>query len=232
MSQTIQIDVGGDAMDLYVAGPDSAGPHPAVLVCFHRGGMDAFTRERVDLLAEAGYVAVAPDFYHRRRGESAEEAVQHRRDEDVIADIAAAVGWLHAQNRVDDGRIAIMGHCMGGRVAFLGACALPDAFAGVVTYYGGGMFSAWGEGGPTAFERLPALRCPVVGFYGNDDTNPSPEQVDRIRAELKRLGIPYEVHRYDGTGHAFQGAQSPEKYREGPAKESWARTVAWLGETV
>ena len=101
----------------------------------------------------------------------------------------------------------------------------------MVTYYGGGMFSPWGEG-PSAFERLPDLRCPVIGFYGNEDTNPSPEHVDKIQAELKRLGIPYEVHRYDGAGHAFQGWQNPEKYREGPATESWARSLEWLGEHV
>lgn len=230
MSRTVQIDVAGDAMDAYAAGPESGGPHPAVLLCFHRGGMDDFTRDRIDRLGEAGYVSLAPDFYHRHKGKTADEAVTHRRDDEVVADLRAAVGWLRTRSHVDDARIAIMGHCMGGRVSLLGASVLPDAFAGVVTYYGGGMFTAWGEGGPTAFERLADLRCPVIGFYGNDDTNPSPEHVDRLRAELKRLGIPFEVHRYDGAGHAFQGFS--DKRREAPARESWARTLAWLAERI
>lgn len=231
MPRTIRIDVAGSAMEACIAGPEAGGPHPAVLLCFHRGGIDGFTRDRIDRLGEAGFVAVAPDLYHRQKGSSADEAVKHRRDDHVIADLRATVGWLQAQPHVDDARIAIMGHCMGGRVALLGASVLPDAFAGVVTYYGGGMFDAWGEGGPTAFERLPGLRCPVIGFYGNDDGNPSPEQVDRLAAELKRLGVPFEVRRYDGAGHAFQGFD-PDKHRAGPARESWARTLAWLSEIM
>lgn len=231
MQRTIRIDVAGGAMEACVAGPEAGGPHPAVLLCFHRGGIDEFTRDRIDRLGEAGFVAIAPDLYHRQKGGPADEAVKHRRDDDVIADLRATAGWLQAQAHVDNARIAIMGHCMGGRVALLGASVLPDAFAGVVTYYGGGMFDAWGEDVPTAFERLPGLRCPVIGFYGNDDGNPSPEQVDRLQAELKRLGIPFEVHRYDGAGHAFQGF-APDKHRAAPARESWARTLAWLSEKL
>jgi len=232
MPRTIRIDVGGDAMTACVAGPETGGPHPAVLLCFHRGGIDAFTEDRIDRLGDAGYVAVAPDLYHRRKGESADEAVRHRKDDDVIADLRATVGWLRAQSQVDESRIAVMGHCMGGRVSLLGASVLGDAVAGVVTYYGGGMFTAWGEGGPTVFERLAGLRCPVLGFYGNDDTNPAPEHVDRIAAEFARIGVAFEAHRYDGAGHAFQNFDNPDKYRPGPAAESWQRTLDWLAERL
>jgi carboxymethylenebutenolidase len=231
MSRIIELNVGGGRMDAYVEMPEGDGPHPAVILCFHRGGMDAFTYDRVEVLAKAGYVAIAPDMYHRHKGQDAEDAVKHRLDAEVIADIGATLDWLRAQSNVDANRLAIMGHCMGGRTSLLGACAFPDAFKGVVTYYGGGMFAPWGEG-PSCFERLSALKCPVIGFYGNDDTNPSPEHVAKIRAALDGFGVPYEVHQYDGAGHAFQGWPNPAKYREGPAKESWARSLEWLGENV
>jgi carboxymethylenebutenolidase len=231
MSRTIEVEVGGSSMDAYVEMPEGDGPHPGVVLCFHRGGMDAFTHDRVEKLANAGYAAIAPDMYHRHKGQEAGEAVKHRHDDEVIADIGAALDWLRAQPNVDGNRIAIMGHCMGGRTAFVGACAYPDAFKGVVTYYGGGMFAGWGDG-PSAFDRLSSLKCPVVGFYGNNDTNPAPADVDKIQAALKEYGIPYEVHRYDGAGHAFQGWPQPAKYHEKAATESWARTIEWLGETV
>lgn len=228
MERTDKVMVDGGEMDVYVALPDGPGPFPGVLVTFHRGGMDQFTIDRVDRLAEAGFAACAPDFYHRRKGEPAEEAVKHRQDADAIADLKATVAHLSGLAQVDDARLAIVGHCMGGRVAFLGASAMPDTFRACVPYYSGGMFAPWGNG-PSAFERLKTLRCPVMGFFGNDDANPSPADVDRIEVELARLGVAYVFNRYDGAGHAFQSFDRPQVYRAGPAQDSWDKTLAFLG---
>lgn len=228
MERTDTVAVDGSDMDVYVALPDGRGPHPGVLVAFHRGGMDEFTIDRVDRLAEAGFAACAPDFYHRRKDEPADEAVKHRNDAEAIADMRAAVAHFRSVPEVDGERLALVGHCMGGRLAFLGASALNDAFRACVPYYSGGMFAAWGNG-PTAFDRLKDLRCPVMGFFGNDDSNPSPADVDRFEAELARLGVPYVFHRYDGAGHAFQNFIAPDKYRAGAAQDSWDKTLAFLG---
>ncbi len=232
MSRMDRIEVDGSSMGVYVAEPAGAGPHPAVLVAFHRGGLDDFTRHCADRLAEAGYVAVAPDFYHRRPdGEDASESVTHRLDVDVLNDIDATVEHLQGFPNVQADRIAIAGHCMGGRVSLVGA-SNNAAFTACVVYYGGGMFGAWGEGGPTGFERLGNIACPVIGFYGNDDSNPSPEQVDQIDAELTRHGIEHTFHRYDGAGHAFQNFDSPTAYRAEATKESWAKMLDFLAEKL
>ncbi len=225
MSRIDRIEIDGSSMDIYVAEPDGAGPHPAVLVAFHRGGMDDFTRDRADRLAEAGYLAAAPDFYHRRPdGEDSSESVTHRLDRDVLSDIDATVRHLQGLPAAQDGRLAIVGHCMGGRVSLVGASS-NDAFTACAAYYSGGMFGAWGEGGPTGFERLKGLTCPVIGFFGNDDKNPSPEHVDQIDAELTRLGVEHVFHRYDGAGHAFQNFSSETSYREEATKDSWAKML-------
>jgi len=232
MSRIERIDVDGSKMDVYIAEPAGSAPRPAVLLAFHRGGMDDFTRDRVDRLAEAGYVAAAPDFYHRRPdGEDASESVKHRLDVDVLHDIDATVAYLQGLANVDGGRIAIVGHCMGGRIALVGASANP-AFTACVVYYGGNMFGGWGEGMPTAFDRLKDIRCPVIGFYGNDDGNPSPEQVDQIDAELSAHGIEHAFHRYDGAGHAFQNFTSETSYREAATADSWARMLEFLARKL
>ncbi len=229
MSRMERIEVDGSTMGVYVAEPAGEGPHPAVLLAFHRGGMDDFTRDRVDRLAEAGYVAAAPDFYHRRPdGEDSSESVTHRLDVAVMADIDATVEYLQGLSNVKSDRVAIVGHCMGGRVSFLGA-STNAAFTACVVYYSGGMFSAWAEEGPTAFERLENLTCPVAGFFGNDDANPSPEQVDQIAAELARHGVAHSFYRYDGAGHAFQNFDAPS-YREEATTDSWAKTLDFLAE--
>ena len=149
----------------------------------------------------------------------------------MIADANAGVAWLKSTGRADLGRAAILGHCMGGRHAYLGASVNP-VFRCVVAYYGGNMFVPWGHDGPSPFDRLSNLKVPVIGFYGNDDPNPSPDDVNMIDAELDKLGVAHEFHRYDGAGHAFQNFMSDESYREGPTKDSWGRTVAFLKQHI
>jgi len=226
MARTTQVDVQGQQMDVHVDEPAGPGPHPAVLVIFHAGGIDDFTKKVAERCAAAGYVAVAPNLFHRRWGR------ENLVDTELKADIGATVELLKGMSNVDSGRVAIMGHCMGGRVSLLGACLYPDAFKGVVDYYGGNCFVTWGGDGPTPFDQLKNLRAPVVGFFGNDDGNPSPADVDKIDAELGRLGIPHEFHRYDGAGHAFQNFLDPSRFREGPDQDAWAKTVAWLQANV
>jgi carboxymethylenebutenolidase len=90
------------------------------------------------------------------------------------------------------------------------------------------MFKVWGKGKTPPFQLLSGIRGPVIGFFGNDDKNPSPDDVTKIDAELTRLGKAHEFHRYDGAGHAFQNFVRPEQYREAAEKDSWARTLAFL----
>ena len=72
----------------------------------------------------------------------------------------------------------------GSYILFVAACALPD-FVAAVACYPDRMFEAWG-GGATPFDQLGRLTCPVIGFFGNDDRNPSPQDADKLDAELTR----------------------------------------------
>jgi carboxymethylenebutenolidase len=220
--ETTQVD--GADMDLYVATPPGKGPFPAVALMYHRGGIDDFTKDRADRLAGQGYISVAPDLFHRYP--EAENPLERLDDPELEADINAAVTHVRAKPEFN-GKLAIMGHCMGGRIAFLGASVNP-AFSAAVIYYGGNMFKVWGKGKTPPFQLLSGIRGPVIGFFGNDDKNPSPDDVTKIDAELTRLGKAHEFHRYDGAGHAFQNFVRPEQYREAAEKDSWARTIAFL----
>lgn len=228
MSRYDEIEVGGSPMTVFVAAPEGPGPHPAVLVMCHRAGLDDFTKDVVERLAAAGYAACAPDVFHRRAGiEDPAERSAEMKDSEVAADIAAALAHLAGMDNVYAAKIAIMGHCMGGRMAFLGASVNP-AFRAAVIYYSGNMFVSWGNEGPTPFERLKDITCPVIGFFGLDDKNPSPADVDKIEAALKEHGIAHEFHRYEGAGHAFQNFVRAEAYREEATKDSWRRTLDFL----
>ena len=93
-SFTDKLTVGGSEMDMYAALPEGSGPHPAVVIAFHVGGLDEFDKVMADRLAEAGYVAVVPDLFHRFPQEVMEgprlERLGHLKDADIIADMNAA----------------------------------------------------------------------------------------------------------------------------------------------
>ncbi len=231
MSRTDIIEVDDSPMEIYLAVPERAGPSPAVAVMHHRSGLDEFTRVICDRLAEAGFCAAAPDKYHRSPQDAGwQEARKHITDAGMIADIAATVDYMRRRPEIKTDALAIMGHCMGGRTAYLGASANP-AFRSTVAYYGGNMFAAFGDDAPSPFERLSGLQGPVVAFYGNDDRNPSPEDVDKIAAELARLGVAHEFHRYDGAGHAFMNFTG-ESYREAASNDSWDKALAFLNRIL
>lgn len=232
MSDMVAISVDGKPMDLFIARPTGhAGARPVVVIMHHKGGIDEFPQERATRLAEAGYLAVVPELYHRTRGQSFDAQMAALSDPEIIADIDATVDYMAAKEAARAKDFAILGHCMGGRLAYLGAATNPR-FLASVAYYSGNMFKPWGIPGPTPFERLANLRCPVMGFYGNDDKNPSPADVDKLDAELTRLGVRHDFYRYDKAGHAFQNFANPQGYRPEAAKDSWDKTLRFLGEVL
>ena len=232
MAELVEVEVDGSPMRICTASPSGDGPFPAVLVTIHGGGIDDFEFDLADKLASEGYISAAPDIFHRQpEGLDRTAKREALTDDGLIADANAGVAWLESTGRADLGRAAILGHCMGGRHAYLGASVNP-VYRCVVAYYGGNMFVPWGHDGLSPFDRLSNLKVPVIGFYGNDDVNPSPDDVNKIDAELDKLGVTHEFHRYDGAGHAFQNFMSDESYREGPTKDSWSRTVAFLKQHI
>ena len=71
------------------------------------------------------------------------------------------------------------------------------------------------------------LPCPILGIFGNDDQNPTPEQVNQHEAELKTHNKNYEFHRYEGAGHGFFYYHSPA-YRQQQAVDGWQKVFAFL----
>jgi len=124
-------------------------------------------------VAEAGYVGIAPDLYHRNTpGINADHQKRagSRRDTGVINDVNAAVEFLRGCATPDVSRLGIVGFCMGGRVACLMAAANP-IFRAAVDFYGGGVYKAWGDG-PAPSDRASEIHCPIQGHFGELDKNP------------------------------------------------------------
>jgi carboxymethylenebutenolidase len=231
MANMICIAVGSKLMDLYLDWPAHGAPWPAVILTYHREGIDDFTKWVARRYAEAGYLVAVPEVSHRISSEvPLHERKKHLRDAEIVEDIAATVTYLKTRPDVAKDRLAIAGHCMGGHILFAAACALPD-FACAIACYPTGMFESWGEG-PTPFDRLSQLRCPVIGFFGNEDRNPSPRDADKIDAELARLGIEHAFYRYPGAAHGFQRPTKDAPAIRAAQADSWQKTFAFLAEKL
>jgi carboxymethylenebutenolidase len=182
------------------------------------------------MIASQGYVAAAPDLFHRDGADCQDAGPIRRarlRDATVIQDVSAAISFLKGHSRVDASRLGIVGFCMGGRVVYLMAAANRDFKAGVM-YYGSDTMRSWGDG-PSPFKRTPQIHCPIMGHFGAEDENPSPADMDKLAAELSRHGKAHEFHQYADAGHAFANLGSP-KYRAHAADASWPRTFAFFAQ--
>ncbi len=227
--ETVSLDIDGHAMDMLIDAPPGAGPHPAVLLMFHRGGLDDFTKGRLKALSEGGYLACAPNFYHRCPGGfDREDCKQFLKDSEIIAEIRAAARHTRARADVDPDRLFIFGHCMGGRMSMMGAARVPG-FRGCVVFYGGGMFLSWGDEGEAPFEWLDAIDCPVIGFFGDLDVNPSPTDVNKVDARLTEAGVPHNFHRYPDVGHGFQNPAHDGPETRVASQDAWGKALDFLG---
>lgn len=232
MAREETLTVDGSSMVVFTDEPANGGPHPALVVAHHRGNLDSFTTKFVQDLAATGYVAAAPNLYHRRpEGEDTMTSLKSQDDGEIIADVAATVAMLQGMPSVDNDRIGIVGHCMGGRVSFLCA-SVNETFKACVVYYGGNMFAPRGKSDTAPFDLLGGIKAPVIGFFGNDDENPSPDDVAKIDAALNKHGVDHTFHAYDGCGHAFQNFINPAGYRPAAAADSWGKMMAWLEKTL
>jgi carboxymethylenebutenolidase len=222
------LTVDGAEMRCYVTTPNGAGPHPAVVVIQHAGGVDDFVQTMTDRIAEAGFVGAAPDLYHRDDPNASDDALTRMsrlRDKNIVADTNATIEHLKGTVGVRSNRLGITGFCMGGRVAYLMAAQAPELKASVV-FYGGNTMVSWGEG-TAPFELSDRIACPLLGLFGEDDGNPNPVDVAKIDAELTRLGKAHEFHSYAGAGHAFMSEGRPS-YRPEAAADAWQKCVAWF----
>ena len=226
-----KVIVDDSPMRLYVSEPEGNGPFPAIVVIQNQDGVGDFTQIMTRRVAEAGYFAIAPELYHREGEPKTPEqtaSIKHsRRDTNVINDIDATINYLRGCANADTGKLGIVGFCMGGRIAFLMSAA-NKSFKAAVDFYGGGVYSQWGDR-PAPSELAGNVSCPVQGHFGELDKNPPPEEMRRLDAELTRLGKEHQFYFYANAPHGFN-RQGWDGYRPEADAASWARTLEFFGK--
>jgi dienelactone hydrolase len=117
-----KVTVDTSPMGMYLAEPEGPGPFPAVIVIQNKDGVKEFTQEMTRRVAEARYVAIAPQLYHRegepKTPEETDNLRHARRDTNVINDLNATINFLRGCANVDTSRLGIVGFCMAGASRF------------------------------------------------------------------------------------------------------------------
>ena len=236
VAETISITgANGEAIGAYIARPTTPGNHPAVVLIHSAGGWGDWYHEATLRFARRGYIAICPNLYQRfGHGTAAEVSARMREaggvaDAQVVGDVQGAM--QHVRGIAGhNGKIGVIGSCSGGRHSYLVACQIPDVDA-AVDLWGGGVVAMPEE--LTAMRPVAAidmtkdLRAPVLGIFGNEDANPSPEAVNTLEAALLAAGKTHEFHRYDGAGHGFMHYDGVA-YRQEQAADAWTRVWAFF----
>ena len=232
------LDIQGSPMESLVFMPEGAAPVPGIVVAQHipiaHEGLekDSFTIDIGERFAHAGYASVIPYVFHWWPPE--DEIADKReafRDDRAVADLDAAYALLAGLDQVDQGRMGIIGHCWGGRLSWLHACHQPG-YQACAVLYGGRVRLALGEGATAPIDMADRIRCSVLGIFGDDDQNPTPEDVDAMDAALTAAGVEHDFHRYDGAGHGFQDFNDANRYRKEQSDDAWQKLMAYFEKTL
>jgi len=216
-------------------------PSPGVVMIHDVWGLSAHTRDYASRLANEGFAVLAIDLYRRARPEKIEDPGKWMRalsDPQVLGDLGEAARFLAARPETN-GRVGVLGFCMGGMYALMAACA-DLGFAASVPFYGllshahGILHDAAGLDPATKphepIAMASELRCPLLAFFGDQDTFIPLEDVRKLEAALSRArsGAGAEIVVVPGAGHAFMNDTRPDAYRPEAAADAWRRTVAFL----
>jgi len=209
------------SVETFVVYPESKDKRPVVLVIHEIFGMTDWVQDLADQVAEAGYIAVAPDLLSGMApngGRSSDfpqgqatEAVSKLNPDQVTADLNAAADYgikLPASN----GKLFVAGFCWGGGQTFRFATNRADLAAAFVFY-----------GPPPDKEAMSRIKAPVYGFYGGNDARIDATLPD-TREQMKAAGKLFDPLVYDGAGHGFMRAGEAPDASDANRK---ARSDAW-----
>ena len=239
-SERLEIAVGDAQMGAYLARPEGDGPFPGVLVWMEIFGVNGHIRSVADRVAAEGYVALAPDFFHRSM-----PGIELGYDDDGMAKGMQGLGALDADEMIADAHAALatlrgrsdtthkvgaMGFCIGGHMTYLTACETDVAAA--ASFYGGGIAAGQGPGGKdSTVSRTSKIDGRLLCLFGGQDGMIPQDQVAAVSDALDKAGTKHEVVVYDEADHGFFCDQRAT-FHESSASDAWTRVKALFSQEL
>jgi carboxymethylenebutenolidase len=225
----------GDPITAYIARPVQEGSHPGIIAVHGTHGYEEHMKDVARRLAALGYAAIVPALYSREPFLAVLEEADFktargwksgRPNEQTMEDLEGAFTYLKSQPYVNRAKVGLIGFCAGGHVALLFACT-TKGLSCFVDCYSSNLTQSTEYSSIPLIERVKDLCCPVLGLFGRDDKNPSPQDVERLRQELIKQGKIFEIASYKNAGHAFM-SDTRDSYRPEAANAAWGRAVEWF----
>jgi carboxymethylenebutenolidase len=212
ISQDVDL-VGG-----YMARPMAEGKYPAIVIIQEWWGLDEHIRDVTRRFAREGYIALAPDLYHGEITNDPQQAGKFAGSLDrsrAVRDTQAAMNYLK-DSEYSNGKMGVIGYCLGGGVSLLTACS--DSIDAGIVYYGGL---------PNPLDLLDNIQAPILAVYGEDEG----EKANELEKELKARNKSVDKHIYPGAGHGFFNDTGGNHHADAAA-DAWTKTLAFLKTNV
>jgi len=207
----------------YSARPKGATKLAGVIVIHENRGLNPHTEDVARRAALEGFMAIAPDALSPFGGtpENPDEArplFQKLDREANTKNFVAAVAYLKTHPQAT-GKVGCMGFCWGGGITNQVAVNAPDLTAAIPFY-----------GSQPAAEDVPKIKAAMLIHYAGDDARIN-AGIPAFEEALKKAGVDYKIHVYEGAGHAFMN-DTGTRYHKEAAALAWQRTVAFLKERL
>lgn len=224
----ITIESSNRTLHTFVAYPENAENVPVVIVIHENRGLDDWAKSFADQVAEAGYIAIAPDLISNTvdgiektgdfdSADDAREAIYALNPEMITSDLRNVL--TYAKNiKAGNGKIAVAGFCWGGSQSFSFATNAGTQISAALVFYGTG---------PETEAAYESIQAPVYGFYGENDQRVN-STISFSEEMMQKAGKVFEYEIYEGAGHAYmRQGDDPAASEDDPnvkaRNESWKR---------
>lgn len=216
-----------------MARPTEDGPHTGLLLVHGIHGYEEHMKDMARRYAALGYAAIVPALYSRDgflcvvEEDDLMKAQAARPNAQAIGDLNGGLRFLRSSPHVTD-RIGLVGFCSGGRLGLVFASSVTglDVF---VNFYSNGLFQSTDVNPVAPGEIAKDLSCPMLTIYGDEDTNPSPDDMTRLRQIVEGTSNTFEFVSYKNAAHAFL-SDTRNSYRPETAQMAWGRCLEWLSK--
>ena len=206
----------GKSVSAELAEPSGTGRAPALVLVQEYWGINGHIKSMVERFAKEGFLVAAPDLYHGTIAKDASEAGQLMTALDTlqaVQEIAATAQYLRTHGR-GNGKVGVVGFCLGGALSFAAACHVEGLDA-VIPFYGVP---------PADKVDYAKVTAPILAHFAKNDEWASVAKAEAIKQQVEAAGKSMQLEVYD-AGHAFMNDSRPEAYDEKSAKLAWQRTI-------
>jgi carboxymethylenebutenolidase len=217
----------GTDMAVFTAGPDE--PAKAGILVFQEiFGVNHHIQSICRRLAEEGYLAIAPELFHRTAPAgwegpysdfpAAKPHMEALTPENIMMDLRTAYEWLRGGEGIGEGPIGAVGFCLGGMVAF-GANTVLDLKC-AVSFYGSRILSQF-------MPIVKDQKAPLLLLWGGQDKSTPPDKVKELTDALRAAGKDFISAEFSQAGHGFN-CDERSAFHPASAASAWAMTLGFF----